>query len=158
MWLLATLLLGGSSQVPQVARPIATAESLSIEVWEAGDPVVLIPGLFGSAFGFRKLLPLLHAAGYRAIVIEPLGVGSSARPEGADYSLAAQATRIAAVLDALHVHKAIVIAHSMGASEAFRLAYRRPDLVKGVVASAKAADRLVGWPSHTPMDDSRSDL
>jgi len=24
-----------------------------------GDPIVLIPGLFGSAYGFRKLVPLL---------------------------------------------------------------------------------------------------
>jgi pimeloyl-ACP methyl ester carboxylesterase len=53
-------------------------------------------------------LPLLHAAGYRTIVIEPLGVGSSARPEGANYSLTAQAARIAVVLDALHVHNAIL--------------------------------------------------
>jgi pimeloyl-ACP methyl ester carboxylesterase len=134
VWLLAMLLVGSGSQVRQVVKALAPAESLSIEVWEAGEPVVLIPGLFGSAFGFRKLLPLLHAAGYRTIVIEPLGVGSSARPEGANYSLTAQAARIAVVLDALHVHNAILIAHAIGASEAFRLAYRRPDLVQGVVS------------------------
>jgi pimeloyl-ACP methyl ester carboxylesterase len=134
VWLLATLLLGSRPQVPQAVRPLASAESLSIEVWEASEPVVLILGIAGSAFGFRKLLPLLHAAGYRSIVVEPLGVGSSARPEGANYSLTAQAARIAAVLDALHVHDAILIAHSIGASEALRLAYQRPDLVKGLVS------------------------
>src|SRR5205809_4094456 len=111
--------------------PVAPAESLSVEATGRGDPVVLIPGLFGSAFGFRKLVPLLAQAGYRAIVIEPLGIGSSARPEKANYSLTAQADRIAAVLDSLGVRGALLIAHSIGGSEAFRPAYRRPDLEKG---------------------------
>src|SRR5947207_9436873 len=114
--------------------PVAPAESLSVELTGRGDPVVLIPGLFGSAFGFRKLVPLLVTAGYRTIVIEPLGVGSSGRPAHANYSLTAQADRIAAVLDSLGVRRALVVAHSIGGSEAFRLAYRRPDLVRGLVS------------------------
>ena len=85
-------------------------------------------------FGFRTLVPLLNAAGYRTIVIEPLGIGSSARPPRADYSLTAQADRIAGVLDSLSVRQAVVIAHSIGGSEGFRLAYRRPDLVRGLVS------------------------
>src|SRR6184192_4837624 len=113
---------------------VAPAESLSVELTGRGDPVVLIPGLFGSAFGFRKLVPLLVTAGYRTIVIEPLGVGSSGRPEKANYSLTAQADRIAAVLDSLHVRGALVLAHSIGGSEAFRLAYRRPDLVRALLS------------------------
>src|SRR3989449_3857050 len=73
--------------------PVAPTESLSVETAGRGAPLVLIPGLFGSAFGFRKLVPLLVGAGYRTIVIEPLGVGASARPEKANYSLTAQADR-----------------------------------------------------------------
>src|SRR5207237_9328955 len=56
------------------------------------------------------------------------------RPEHADYSLTAQADRIAAALDRLSVRQAIVLAHSLGASMAFRLAYRRADLVAGIVS------------------------
>jgi len=95
---------------------------------------VLIPGLFGSAFGYRSVLPRLVDAGYRTIVIEPLGIGTSARPEHADYSLTAQADRVAAALDRLGVGDAIVVAHSVGAAIAYRLAYRRPDLVRGIVS------------------------
>src|SRR5438477_803578 len=115
--------------------PVAPAESLSVELTGRGDPVVLIPGLFGSAFGFRRLVPLLVTAGYRTIAIGPLGVGASGRPEKANYSLTAQADRIAAVLDSLHVRAALLIAHSIGGSEAFRLAYRRPDLVRGLLST-----------------------
>lgn len=99
-----------------------------------GDPLVLVPGLFGSSFAFRNVIPPLARAGYRVIVVEPLGVGASARPEHADYSLTAQADRIAAVLDSFGVHDAILVAHSLGASMALRLAYRRPDLARAVVS------------------------
>lgn len=114
--------------------PVAPAESLRVTVVGSGDPVVLVPGLFGSAYGFRHLIPILTASGYRAIVIEPLGIGASGRPEHADYSLTAQAHRLAAALDSLRVEHALVVAHSVGASIAFRLAYRRPDLVRGLLS------------------------
>src|SRR5215213_3303729 len=78
--------------------PVAPAESLRVTAAGTGSVVVLLPGLFGSAFGYRHLLALLPAAGYRAVVIEPLGIGGSPRPRGADYSLTAQAERIAAAL------------------------------------------------------------
>ena len=80
------------------------------------------------------MIPALTAAGYRAIVIEPLRVGGSGRPEHADYSLTAQADRIAGVLDTLGVRDVIVVAHSLAASMALRLAYRRTNLVRAVVS------------------------
>jgi pimeloyl-ACP methyl ester carboxylesterase len=125
---------------------VAAAETLSVTVSgvDAGAPLVLIPGLFGSHFGFRKVVPPLQAAGYRTIVIEPLGVGASSRPEHADYSLAAQADRIARVLDSLGVDNAVVVAHALGAAMALRLAYQRPDLVRGLVA-------LDGGPSEAAV-------
>jgi pimeloyl-ACP methyl ester carboxylesterase len=122
---------------PQALPPVLVhAESLHVAVAgsEVGPPVVLIPGLFGSAFAYRIVVPRLTATGYRAIVIEPLGIGASTRPERADYSLTAQADRIATTLDRLGVTQAVVVAHSVGASMAYRLAYRRPDLVRGIVA------------------------
>jgi len=135
VWLLPFLMLVDSAQVSgSFVVPLTRTESLAVETAGQGEPVVLIPGLFGSAFGFRKLVPLLTQAGYRTIVVEPLGIGSSARPAKANYSLTAQADRIAAVLDSLDVRDALLVAHSLGGAEAFRLAYRRPDLVKGLVS------------------------
>jgi pimeloyl-ACP methyl ester carboxylesterase len=113
---------------------LSPAESLQVTVAGTGEPVVLIPSLFGSAFGYRHLLDRLPAAGYRAIVIEPLGIGTSARPEQADYSLTRQSERIAVVLRGLAAGPAIVVAHSTGASMALRLASRHPDLVSAVVS------------------------
>ncbi len=112
---------------------VAPGESLRVSQSGTGETVVLIPGLFGSAFGYRHLLARLPAAGFRAVVIEPLGIGRSSRPRKADYSLTAQADRIAGVLSRLHDRPAVVVAHSLGASMALRLAYRRPELVRSIV-------------------------
>jgi pimeloyl-ACP methyl ester carboxylesterase len=136
---------------------VAKAESLWVTQMGEGQPVVLIPGLFGAAYGFRRVLPLLAAQGFRAIVIEPLGIGFSARPEKADYSLNAQADRIAMVLDRLDIRGAILVPHQIGASMVFRLAYRRPELVRAIVSleggaaeamistRGRAAIRFIPW-------------
>jgi pimeloyl-ACP methyl ester carboxylesterase len=114
--------------------PVAPRESLRITISGSGPTVVLVPGLFGSAFGYRHLLRLLPPAGFRAVVIEPLGIGTSPRPRKADYSLTAQADRIAAVLEQLDERPALITAHSMAVSIALRLAYRHPSRVRGIVA------------------------
>ncbi len=127
---------------------VAPAETMHVEAWSGtGRPVAVIPGLFGASFTFRKVLPLLAARGFRPIVIEPLGTGFSSRPPKADYSLAAQAHRMAAVLDSLGSGPVLVLAHSLGAAMAFRLAVDRPDLIRGIVS-------LEGGPTEeatTPM-------
>jgi pimeloyl-ACP methyl ester carboxylesterase len=132
---------------------VAAAETLAVTITGADSdaPLVLIPGLFGSRFGFRKVVPPLNAAGYRTIVIEPLGIGASSRPQHADYSLMAQADRIARVLDSLHVDSAIVVAHALGAAMGLRLAYRRPDLVRGLVALDGGANETAVTPSFRRM-------
>jgi pimeloyl-ACP methyl ester carboxylesterase len=114
--------------------PVAPRESLHVVEAGAGPVVVLIPGFFGSAFTYRKVTPELNAGGVRTLVIEPLGIGSSDRPEHADYSLTAQARRIGAVLDSLGVRSAVFVAHSNSGSMVLRLAYLRPDLVDGIVS------------------------
>lgn len=114
---------------------VAPAETMHVEAWAGtGRPVAVVPGLFGGAFTFRKVVPLLAAEGFRPIVIEPLGTGFSSRPPKADYSLAAQSRRLAAVLDSLNAGPVLVLAHSLGAAMAFRLAVDRPDLVRGIVS------------------------
>jgi pimeloyl-ACP methyl ester carboxylesterase len=133
---LSLLVAAGSRADDTEARclPTAPRECLQVTISGQGRDVVLIPGLFGSAFAFRKVIPLFTAAGYRTVVVEPLGVGFSARPSRADYTLTAQADRIGTALDALGVNDAIVVSHSIGTSMALRLAYRRPDRVGAVVS------------------------
>lgn len=132
-----SLLVAAKSQAADAeTRCLATApgECLQVTISGKGRNVVLIPGLFGSAFAFRNVIPLFTTRGFRTIVIEPLGVGSSARPRGADYTLTAQADRIHKALEALEVEDAILVSHSIGTSMALRVAYRHPDRIRAVVS------------------------
>ena len=114
---------------------VAPAETLRTTTFGTGRPVVVIPGLLGSAYAYRKVIPQLNAAGLQVVVIEALGVGFSSRPGKSDYSFTAQSYRVAAALDSLGgIRCAPVLAHSAGVSMALRLAVHRPDLVCGIVA------------------------
>src|SRR5918995_771026 len=131
---LALLTLAASAAAEEKQIQVAEGERLRVVDSGAGEPIVLVPGLLGSAFAFRKLSARLVGAGHRVIVVEPLGFGGSSRPKTADYSLTAQADRIAAVLEALGVEPAVVVAHAVGGSMALRLACRHPERVRAVVS------------------------
>lgn len=117
-----------------VSAARAPEDSLHVEAVGAGDPVVLVPWLVGGGYGFRNVTALLQEAGYRTIVVEPLGVGGSGRPCRADYSLDAQSERVAAALDRLAVREAVIVGHGVGAGLAYRIAASRPELVRGIVS------------------------
>jgi len=130
---LMLLVTGDSAVVRNI--PVAPAETLRVTIVGQGRPVVVIPGLLGSAYAYRKVIPPLAEAGFQLIVVEPIGVGHSSRPGKSDYTLTAQSHRVAAVLDTLgNTGCAPVLAHSAGVSIALRLAAHRPDLVCGLVA------------------------
>jgi pimeloyl-ACP methyl ester carboxylesterase len=113
---------------------VAPGEVLRTTTLGAGQPLVLIPGIFGGAFGYRRIARPLAAQGYRVIVVEPLGYGWSSAPKKADYSFTAQTARVGRALDILGITRALVVAQSSGASIAFRLAIVRPELVRGVLS------------------------
>ena len=63
-------MLGDVPQHPYVV--VAPAETMHVEAWPGdGRPVALVPGLFGAAFTFRKVLPLLAAQLGRAPRVSP---------------------------------------------------------------------------------------
>jgi pimeloyl-ACP methyl ester carboxylesterase len=113
---------------------VAKGEILRTTSLGNGQLIVLIPGIFGGAYTYRKITGPLVAQGYRTIVVEPLGYGWSSHPKHADYSLDAQTRRIAKTLDQIGVKHALLIAHAAGAGIGFRLAIQRPDLVRGLLS------------------------
>jgi len=113
---------------------VAPGEILRTTTIGTGQPLVLIPGLFGAAYTYRMLTGPLAAEGYQTIVIEPLGYGWSSHPKDADYSYTAQTERVSDALDSLGIHRALFVAQSSGAAIAFRLAVRRPGLVRGLLS------------------------
>jgi len=168
MFLLTLALLAGPADNAVVRDiEVAPGETLRTTTVGAGQPVVLIPGLFGAAFGYRAIVQPLVARGYRCIVIEPLGYGWSSHPKNADYSFTAQTLRVGAALDSLGVTRALFVAQSSGASIALRLAVARPELVRGLLAidggpsesaatpGMKKAFKLGGFAVKLALDESK---
>jgi pimeloyl-ACP methyl ester carboxylesterase len=118
--------------------PVAPAESLAIHDVLGGTPtpagpaVVILPSLVGSAAAFRQVAAGLGPR--RVVIIDPLGMGASPRPPGADYSLAAQGARVSAALDALGLGEVVLVAHGVSASIAWRVAARASARVAGIVS------------------------
>ena len=146
---------------------VAPGETLRTTSVGQGEAVVLIPGMFGAAFGYRSIVGPLVEQGYRCIIVEPLGYGWSSHPKRADYSFSAQTERVGEALDSLGVTRALFVAQSTGASIAFRLAVARPRLVRGVLSidggpaesaatpGMKKAFKFGGLVAKLAMDESK---
>src|SRR5215208_2764138 len=132
--LMLTLLTAPADSTVVRDVEVAEGEVLRVTSVGVGQPVVLIPGIFGAAFGYRRITGPLVARGYRTIVVEPLGYGWSSHPKKADYSFTAQSLRVAQALDKVGVKNALFVAQSSGAAIAFRLAIQRPDLIRGLLS------------------------
>jgi len=109
-----------------------------------GAPVVFIHGFAASMYSWRKTLPAVVAAGYRVIAFDNRGFGFSDKPAD-DYSNAAYARLVVALLDSLHLPSAVLVGHSMGGAIAAEVALRYPARVRGLVL-IDAAGFGVRWP------------
>jgi len=109
-----------------------------------GESIVFVPGLIGNSYGFRKVAPALADSGYHTLIVEPLGTGNSSRPRRADYTLEAQARRVADAMDRLGVSSAYFVCHSVGASICLRLALSEPTRVRGILSINGGPDERAG--------------
>ncbi len=97
-----------------------------------GPAVVLIHGLGGSIYDWRHLLRPL-ARDHRVIAVDLLGSGESEIPETEDYSVAAQARRVKAILDHLRLERASLVGNSYGGGIALRFAQDWPERTTRIV-------------------------
>lgn len=140
--ILMLLLQRGAVDATTTRVVVAPAETLAVTMSGSGAPVVIIPGMLGGAFGFRKVTALLNARHEQVVIIDPLGTGGSSHPRAGDYSMQAQAVRIAAALDSVGIRHALVVGHAAGVPVALRMALLRPGIVSGVVLVNGSASEI----------------
>ena len=103
----------------------------------SGPPMLLIHGLVGSSANWRDVIPAL-ARNSSVYAIDLVNMGRSQRIGGVDPRLRATARRIVAVMDALHLAKADIVAHSHGGAVALMLAALHPRRVRRLILFAPA--------------------
>ncbi len=97
----------------------------------AGPAVVLLHGFASSIENWATVIPTLKAS-HRVIAVDLKGFGWTDRPV-ADYSPAAQAELLRAVLDERGVEQVSLVAHSWGSSVALAFALKYPARVARLV-------------------------
>lgn len=101
----------------------------------AGPDVLLLHGFPDTHAVWRKLVPILVAAGYRVIAPDNRGTGASDVPgRVADYRLEHLVADLAALLDVLGIARVRLVAHDWGAVIGWRLAALHPERVVSYVA------------------------
>jgi pimeloyl-ACP methyl ester carboxylesterase len=99
----------------------------------SGPLVLLVHGFPESWYSWRRQLPALAAAGYRAVAVDVRGYGRSSRPaEAAAYRMRDLVADAAAAVDALGERTAVIVGHDWGAGIAANSALLRPDVFRAV--------------------------
>lgn len=104
-------------------------KELAVEVEGEGPPVLLVHGLGGTS-NFYQVQAQALAGAHRVIRLDSAGAGRS--PVTDAISIESHAEDLAAVLDALQVHRAAVVGHSMGTLVVRVLAARHPEKVSAL--------------------------
>ncbi|HVS29816.1 MAG TPA: alpha/beta hydrolase [Thermoanaerobaculia bacterium] len=113
----------------------AAVNGIDLHFIEAGTgpPVMLLHGFPEHSYSWRKQIPALAAAGFRAIAPDLRGYNESSRPPRVeDYRLTVVAQDIAALIE--HVGAPVALAgHDWGALTAWYVAMTRPELLRKLV-------------------------
>lgn len=102
-----------------------------------GPAVLFCHGFPGLWYSWRHQLPVVAAAGFRAIAVDMRGYGRSDRPlPASEYGNQTIVADLSGVLDALGEERAIFVGHDFGAQAAWAAALHAPERVRGVVSLA----------------------
>jgi pimeloyl-ACP methyl ester carboxylesterase len=121
--------------VSELTHKIVPVNGIRLHAVEAGEGplVLLVHGFPESWYSYRHQLPVLAAAGYRAVAIDVRGYGrSSAPPAIEDYRMIRMVADNVALVAALGEEQAVVVGHDWGAPIAWNSALIRPDIFRAV--------------------------
>jgi haloalkane dehalogenase len=100
------------------------------------EPVVLMHGEPSWSFLYRKLVPILVAAGYRVIAPDLVGFGRSDKPAERDaYTYLRHVEWMWAALDSLHLQRMTIVGQDWGGLIGLRLVAEHPERFARVAAA-----------------------
>lgn len=113
-----------------------------------GEPVVLLHGWAQTWYTWRRVMPLLSAAGFTVVVPDLRGMGDSARPADG-YDKKTIAAEVAALMRQLGHERFSVAGHDLGAQVAYALGRHHPDQVSKVAVLDAPVPGIPPWDELT---------
>jgi haloalkane dehalogenase len=114
------------------------------------DPVLLLHGEPTWSYLYRKVIPVLAAAGHRVLAPDLVGFGRSDKPSRReDYSYARHVAWMAAWMEARGLRRVTVVCQDWGALIGLRLVAEHPDRFARVVVAnggLPTGDQHTPWP------------
>lgn len=132
--------------VPEAVQVEVNGIRLAVRSLGSGPAVLLLHGFPGTSYSWRHQLPVLAAAGYRAVALDTRGYGASDRPRATAHSSTVIEQDLIGVLDALRIDQCHLVGQDFGAMYAWNLAQRHP----GRVSSALGTVPFGGEPGPQP--------
>jgi len=108
---------------------------MSVRVQGAGEPVLLVHGIFASGFSWNQVAPALSER-YEVYTVDLLGFGNSDMPPDADYGQSVQAHRLHQVIGELGLRDVRLVGHSMGGEIAVHAALQAESPFKQLILVA----------------------
>ncbi len=100
------------------------------------QPVLMLHGEPSWSFLYRKMIPIIAEAGYRAIAPDLIGFGRSDKPASqSDYSYQAHEDWLTAFVKGMGLKRIVLVCQDWGGLLGLRLVARHPDLFSMVVAA-----------------------
>jgi pimeloyl-ACP methyl ester carboxylesterase len=124
---------GGAAAI--AVKSVTLESGIALQYVEQGDadgiPVIMLHGYTDSWHSYERVLPYLSSS-LHVFAMSQRGHGDSTRPAGG-YDAQDFALDVAAFMDALHIGRAVIVGHSMGATIAQRFAIDQPARTLGLV-------------------------
>jgi non-heme chloroperoxidase len=139
--LIMSLLSAHSAQANAITGPkmqlVAVQRNVRLEVlnWGGtGRPLILLPGLGGTAHDFDKFAPRFTGK-YHVYGITGRGFGGSDKPKPtiSNYAADRLGDDVLAVMSALKIERPVLAGHSIAGSELSSVASRHPERVAGLI-------------------------
>lgn len=112
-----------------------------------GDPILFLHGNPTSAYLWRNIIPYA-AEGGRAIAMDLIGMGKSAKPDIA-YRFSDHVRFVDGFIEALKLKNITLVVHDWGSGLGFHYARRHPENVKAI-AFLEAIIRPIAWSDFPP--------
>lgn len=105
--------------------------SLAFRRTGSGEPIVFIHGVTSNSFIWLPVIPFLEGQ-WDTIAIDLLGCGDSDRPEEADLSIKAHASRLLQFIDSIDLDRFHLVGHDVGGGISQIFAVRNPERLKSL--------------------------